>query len=370
MSEYDLRSFKRRINPYYDTLAHPTRVLGVRIPDENSQSTCTFTLVARYALTVNSNGVAAILIGKAGSARSGMVPFGEEVGTGKAPTTKFVVGFTNHAAASTAALFSDTVTTGSAPIQFPNWTQADDPIPSLFQSARLVSAGFSCFSSAAPLDLSGMYVAASLPRTLMTNYALSSITLDMVQSLPGALQYPLNDGKGVSMTYSPVDGDCLVFTGIDGHGTITEDTMSDPGQFIMAVSGATANSVIYCTYVGNYEAIPRATTLSFFNSDSAPDDPIAVAEAFNMRAEDKLVFNSTGDYNGIQASEGSQPHAMMKAFPSLGAHPEGGHHVLACPKRLNGKKLREVQDIEQKSTLDSILELVLPAAKALGSFLL
>jgi hypothetical protein len=311
-----LDSWSMRMNPYYQTLDKPNEYMGVRIPDDCTIKTSTFTIVKRFAVTVTSSGVAACLIGQgqatsSDSYESYLVPNPAVSSIGVTVPNSYVLGFTNHTAATSAALFSvATDASGSPQLSLAQWNAGSDSVPDLVGQARLVSGSLSARSTVSKMNNSGIFTAAFLPKGFVhanPSYVLSTLTADLVAELPGSFQMPVSEEKGFEIKYRPIDSTCVTYCdlGLDPSTlAVTIQDLYNPGAFLWCVTGAEAGSVIQCSLTLNYEGIPRANTLVFQNAvDSAKSDPIAMAEAYNAVADAPQVSEGTDLTDSLHSSE-------------------------------------------------------------------
>lgn len=381
----DIRRLESNMNPYYQTLKSPSHVVGVRIPDDGAVDTCTFSVVLRESITISSAGAGAIVFGATENNVMGLIPTSDAVdkngGAWSVPSsTPYVCGFKSGSLSSdTTGLFA---ASGPNPIEqltLPNWDSALAAIPSLMERVRLVSAGMSAISTAASTALSGTYVLASTTRGVLRQF-VPSVNSTLISQLPGAIQVPLNEGKGVSATYNPTDSFSFNFCDLDGSALTTNCPdynldLQDPGGFILGVVGATAGTTILVTLILNYEAIPLTQSLSFFNVSSAPQDPIALAEAVNMRESDIDARPGLGGLDGLSPTSGSggsssSAHPLLHRFPSLLASPGGGHSLISSPTRVSRRGNQPAGEFEQESTFEKILGMLLPVVKTVAPALL
>lgn len=360
-----------QMNLYYQTLAHPAETVGVRIPDDYSNDTVTFSLIKRFILTVNSNGVAAVAIGEAvfGNTVDGFfIPNITSSAVGNTSATDHIIGYTNHTAATTSALFSSNTTagTGSPPLKFTQWTSAGNSVDSLCTDVRLVSAGLSCRSTVGDLNNQGLYNAVSLPRGYLydNGYTLEGVGVSNIQAMDGVISVPVNTNKGIELTYQPDDEICLTWAPLLRAPTQSNPNdrgMYAPGGFLVCVSGAYATSTIQCTLVCNYEGIPISDQLIFQNAmASVPDDPIAIAEAFNERESDDLAKEGTSGYDGLHTeSFRSAKHAShaLTYLAALQDSPETDGIAVHGPRVLNFKNKKskgaKVKEKAQDETMFS-----------------
>lgn len=308
------------MNPYYLTLDEPAIYMGVRIPDDSDLNTVTFSLVKRITLTVSSNGVASLLLGQCYSAGA---PVGTLIPNPAVQTVggggSYVVGYKNNSAATAGALFNTAAGAGgSTPITLDSWNGTAQGVPSLCVSARLVSAGCTFRSTASTISNEGLFTGAFLPKGYVygqgSSYYMAGLTSDLVAAIPDSIQVPVNSPDGMTLKYQPLDETCRTFVDLDIDPTSTDIATQDlfnPGAFLFCATGASANTTIQVCLVMNFEGVPRYNTLVFQNAlDSAPDDPIAVAEAMNKISEQETAVAGTEGFDGLH-SETHQIKGMV-----------------------------------------------------------
>lgn len=309
-----MESWAMRSNPYFQTLDRPAEVLGVRIPDDCTIKTATFTCVKRFQCTVTSGGVAACLIGQVydGNPYGYIIPNPASSTVGGTATT-YVVGVKNHATATATTLFSNLATTaGSPPIVLDQWASTNMAVPNLISNVRLVSGMISAKSTVATMSNSGIYTAGFLPKGYMGSIPsggsnIGTISADFVAAVPGSVQEQVSTGKGVMIKYQPTDSTCTTYvdTTRDPSSLSSADQdLSNPGAFLWCVTGAAAGSIIQCTLVLNYEGVPRTGNLAYTNElGSAISDPIAIAEAGNSIRDRPTASPGSDITDSLHSSE-------------------------------------------------------------------
>jgi len=356
----------RRMNLYYQTLNAPAEVVGVRIPDGNDFETVVFTVLYRTSMLVGTtDGTAAMIIGMGGETGQAAFlipnPTPNDVGN-PADVLGHVLGYVSNPVNCDAATPFGVAAnaTSCLPVRFPSWTDAIVVPKSFVDQVRVVSAGVSAMSAANTLSDQGSYVAAFLPQGLLdaggpdgTVINLSELNQDTILTIPGSLRSSINEHKGISMSYTPTNPLCYQYSPFNNIPvSISEKAAASPGGFIICAFGASANTTINVEIVVNYEGIPCNNTLNFFPGalDSVVDDPIAVAEALNLRDSEDSVKEDIDGYAGLDGGERtskggrklSAPHPLLKALTphfGHGTNPSlGGFAVHAKIRRFSSKK--------------------------------
>lgn len=209
-------------------------------------------------------------------------------------------------AASTVDLFPPTVGTDQAPFTFTEWV-ADVGVPTLYQKARLVSAGISIDYLGSALNAKGRMTLASVPRrTLRSSMQGGDLTLVMIQNLVGAKIIPINKLKTGSLTYRPLDEMDRMYTDLTAEYDCTsmvfhDDDMSLGNEFFVVIDGAEGSATCQITAVFNYEAIPKLGTLNLVQPTYSRNDPIELSMVSN--AIEKVPTVHAGGGRATQALE-------------------------------------------------------------------
>jgi len=355
----------KRMNPYYMTLSQPSQYVGYRIPTADFDASCAFTIVYRSNFTTNANGCGGAMYGYGGNASdslANLIPLPTSINFNLLAYT-YVFGMTNNSAAPyTNAPFTWTGSSANDPIPeiLPGWNASNATIPATFQAVRLVSAGLAVECTASRYTAAGSLIGASVPKAFLKDASLTSITTTLVKSYPGAVVCPVNEFKGISMTYNPSDPSCYDYVPVGTSGG-DPSYKAQVGTFIVVVEGAPASCSFNTTIVLNYEGIPQTDKLSFISVQPTLDDPIALAEADNARQEDPLVVANTKGFGGLH--ESAHSHALssvMEASPvntpkcSMALHKT----PMYCPCLNQGTSTPKTK--EEKTMFESIADMILP----------
>jgi hypothetical protein len=187
--------------------------------------------------------------------------------------------------ATTSDLFS-----GASPITLSGWASNADIIPSFYVKARLVSAGLVVQYLGAPLGAKGKASFAFAPRNSLRTFSSSGLTVTKLLSVPGARILPVNTLAVPVVLYQPQDGVSLEYVDLTSTSVATNGSVWDTdanlraavgGEIVVAFDGCTSGDSVQCTFVANYEGIPRTNALNIISSMSSPNDPIALTHALN-----------------------------------------------------------------------------------------
>jgi hypothetical protein len=215
----------------------------------------------------------------------------------------------------------------------------------------------------------------SFPRNNWEVEQLQNINVQVLNETPNTVIEPLNRGRGVSATYNPEGNACLEFLNPQNSVDSTVDwDRGEVGGFVLIVSGAVSGTTIICTTILNYEGLPSSNALSFVSSVQMPFDPLGMADATNLREEDRLVESGLQGMDGLTPTSPSSAsaHAVTNHYPLLlgtGSHSQV--HSTGVLRRARGSPRNSrdrMQEAPQLSTFERVLQMVLPlAAKFLGA---
>jgi hypothetical protein len=323
------------INPYLQTLLDPFNTRGVKVPDMVTAPSAPFTIVKRLSVTVNAQGVAGVCMGIAfqnGTVCHGsLVPFNDTTAWAPSPqegsdgardkeskTSKkkekqdeptltpkpYVVGQYTGTAATGSGLWDGTDTaTGAQTFYFDQWNDTTNTngqgVTSLFQSARLVSAGLFAEYYGTPLDAKGKWTYVATTRNSFIRERNTVPGIGDLLALPDARVTPINKMRGVNVVYKPKDSvslnycdkltEAMDFTATTSNGqqVFNWNTVQSylGSEFYIVADGCTPGTSIYFTYIGHYEGIPKMSALSIVDAETSISDPIALSHAYNVVSE-------------------------------------------------------------------------------------
>jgi len=330
----DVPKYLKQTNPYFQTLANPANVHGVRIPDGGGVETITFTEVVRSTMCSSASAGyegAATIIGVSqmnkDNEKNPIFPYSLVPACAfKGSAYPYYLG-ARTTAGNTEYLF--TAADFDSPTKFiPH--PALSIIASNCTQIRLVSAGIHVYPTCSSLQNAGTLYMAVLPRGLSalnwwTNVAdtnTGTMTRAIAKTLPGLVAIPVSDNKGLSAHYVPTDESCNLFAVMSTSDNISADGAEfmkhDTGGFIAFADGLTAGAVISFNIelCFNFEAIPA--TNAFVPTQGPPvDDPLAMAAGVNMIKEEEPAKRGAGGFDGI--SSGDHELITSAAYKSVAA---------------------------------------------------
>lgn len=390
-------------NAYYQTLAHPANVMGVKIPDGGGLETLTLTEIVRTTMVSGASSTTnkcAAIFGvneltasndKAANCYSSLVPAGDTAGS-------YPYGLGMVGVGSTTVLFKTGLTQIFHPIE--------PIVRTTFAMMRLVSAGLHVYPTANFTLTDGTLYGAFIPKGKSTAGMLrgvsdaagpveSSFTVATAKTLPGLVTVPVNMPGGLNLRYAPTDEGCMQFAIMNSVDALTDDSVEwarhDIGGFIVFADGCNSNAAVTFNIelVLNFEAIPMSN--AFIPTSGPPiDDPLGLATATNLIKEEDTARAGPGGFEGM-ASGHHEVTTMalykplqtslvvpvvasgkVKTGSEVSIAAEGGYlmpqkPVVAlskgAPKHLGRAQARYAAAPAQKDTFTSVLEMVLPLAE-------
>lgn len=378
-------------NAYFQTIAHPADVFGVKIPDGCYDESATVTEFARFQFDGGTNGYRAVMIGETltdGSStityRGSLLPGEEDMtGTGALPWHLL---FSGVATATALDIFWGGAGGGSTWMTHPG--QAT--FTSTFRMVRLVSCGIRVTCAAAPLTAKGWLTVAALPRGMSRQgfFTSAATTLSSVLTLPGAKTVPLNDlGGGLSAIYRPLDNACLEYAVMSNDLAAGErDDLNwmrhDIGGFIVVAHGTDQLALppFLIEFVGNYELTPKTNAVLVTTSPSY-SDPLALSHALNRAEDIEPVKHSANGFDGTGKEDHPMQAVSLANVELPGVAPKKGATATAVDasamggvsqmkfsasskmKSANRSIARQVDDGQPEDTFTRIMSVVLPLAE-------
>jgi len=293
----------KSLNSYYRTLEDPFHITGEKIPDLDTSQSAAFFLRQKFTLQTNSSGNAFLMVGKTPDSFSwsaSLVPH-PTYGSGAKPNnnnlTPVNVGapspaYYYHAIAyTTNSVTVNQLNAGTETlIEWSNWSYSNPAVPSRYTHCRLVSYGLSCQALAATNNSSGKISACFLPKDkidpVYATYGNTYVTLPMIEEQLEAIIVPLNEFKPFTMRYKPLDNSCLEYTNnynVVPGGTDASKILgggANVGTFLVAVTGAAANTAIQVVLHGNYEGVYTNSSFGLSGTTQAHVDVLALNHAF------------------------------------------------------------------------------------------
>lgn len=283
---------KLGVNPYLELLLDPFNARSAKIVDDQSYPSSTFKVVCRVPLDINAQGIAGVCFGNylrsSGDPVGGLVPLRLLDPPG---VYDFIIAQTTPSGATETSLFGEQIGQTDA-VKLSQWSAQDEGVPSLFNNVRLVAAGLSCHFSGTELDSKGRIVVVSTPfQDYWDQQSSSSVSVEALLSLPGAIQVPVNQLKGAIALYKPVDYSSFDYVDLDGTACFVDSSdypifyqglNNRPGVLTAVLTGGEPSASVLFTCVLHYEGIPRSSTLNLIDSDPSPNDPLELAQTMNV----------------------------------------------------------------------------------------
>ncbi len=383
-----VRKFLTGLSAYEATLLDPFNVHAVKIPDFNTTPSFPVTVVQRYNLTVNAQGVTGIALGIfcpptiTTSNIAGLIPL-----LNSGTVAYRAIGCTPASSATSSTVFS-TASTGIGLTCFPPaGTTPTQDIGSIATHVRLASLGLSIVYTGTPLDAKGSIAIASVQRQYaedVLNFpVVNQIGADDIMAMPGSSVVPVNHLEGASAVYKPQDFTQHVYVelaksyGGGNTGTVTTGPsdygidISQLGQLYIACTGCTADATFVATLVANYECLPKLNTMNIVNVAPSPADPRSMSRAATTvaAAPTTMPFAVTSE-NSSSTVSGAGVHTMSATASSSPAESQLTS-VLAGDTGIV-EKIGNVMDTGKKiyNSVSPFLDKVLPMAEeALAAFL-
>jgi len=343
-------------NPYLQSLLDPFGVQGAKIPDAVLYPSATFSIVDRRTTTVNAQGVAFGVYGLA--AQTSQVSWGSLIPVDMTAqgviSRAYVVGMLTGASSTPTDLFP--VSGGPQYLTFDQWNSSTNTVGSAFEKTRLVSCGMALTYLGAPLNAKGKITLAFAPRGFIRAIASSATSVDRISKIPGAIVVPVNELKGGTTIYKPMDLESLRY--VDGDITYDPTTEEEwevqlphvmGGELFAIVDGATVGDSIQITSVFNYEGLPKLNTFNLVSASPSLSDPISLANAMNVTTQSPSVFPTSypsfemkasggGFYSGQAKLPASQGTAMtvVPGIPSIHPITKTGNSSSGLQKFISG----------------------------------
>lgn len=398
----EVERWQKSNNPYYQTLAHPANVCGVKIPDGGGLETLTMTEVVRTTMTTGAtaatNKCAAIFgVNEVQSTDSkqcccyqSLVPAGDPEGS-----YPYALGLKGVGNADQA------IKTAYEQIFHP----AEPIVRGTFRMMRLVSGGLHVYPTMNFTLTDGTLYGAFLPKGCSTLGFLKSVNtttgpqesallISTLKTLPGLVTVPVSAQGGLNLRYVPTDEGCMDFALMNDTDALINDSVEwarhDIGGFVVFADGC--NSAAAVTFnielVLNFECVPKSN--AFVPTSGPPlDDPLGLATATNLIKEEETARAGPGGFDGLStghheltAHAAYKPLQSVLQVPNYGATKgraesvsvtaEGGCLVptkptvvlsRGAPKHLARTQAKYAEAPAQDDSFTSILKMVLPLAE-------
>lgn len=279
-----------RMNPWLNTLANPFDIHGVRVPDDITAESCTFSIWDHRQLQTNSNGIVSLCYGCANSTmpaspKGGLVPM-----LTNPSTDSYAVGcFNNNAALTTTNIFGNSGLTSPTTITFPQWNSISTTVPKLFSQVRLVSVGVSIQFTGNLLNAQGTITLVSAPRRWLRefpgqNFNIGGITLATLQSHPSVQILSIPKYMGGSVVWKPIDEFSYKYSDTQHIIDTASEEYPDEclgGELYVVVSGAVANQTFQVDACFNYEGIASTNQMDLLEPQISKFDSLCMEHTLN-----------------------------------------------------------------------------------------
>jgi hypothetical protein len=249
----------------------------------------TFSIKKQITLTVNSAGVAGLVLGwcfEGGVIAGTLCPCNTDANAGG-----YEIGMVFSGSASETNLLLPG-TPAYYGITLDQWNSTTSPIPVFYSNVRVVSAGLTGIYTANDFNSDGTITIASCPRNtlkgkLVAEGSSPTLSIDQVNALNGAETCSINVQKGASAVLKPIDSLSLAYYSpsqqyIEGA-DMPEQLLG--GEMYYVVSGATEGTTHLVTLIINCEGIPVSNQFNLIATSPSFSDPIALAQAQNVCSE-------------------------------------------------------------------------------------
>jgi hypothetical protein len=222
----------------------------------------------------------------------------------------YVVGMVNVSGSTTSNLFGPIgASTTPAPIVFSAWRPDNNVVGDLYDKVRLVSAGVAVNYTGVLTTATGTTTVGFLPRASYLRQAVTdgtAVSIEAIQTIPGARVLPNNDLVGGTVFYRPQDNKSLEYT---SESIVYDDlTVTSPdafpqeamgGEIYVVVTGAPAGATVQITSIFNYEGIPVTSNFDLVSTTPSLSDPISLSHALNTIQTAPTSVGSTSEAQGL-----------------------------------------------------------------------
>jgi hypothetical protein len=246
---------------YYKTLDQPFKINGVKIPDESTYPSSTFTISYKFTQTAIAAGAPAT-----GNFLGFMIDGYQGGGMLRQANTYTGV-----------ATGWGTFGAGADPTRgpLPNWAD----VISVYQEVRVVSAGMSVKPSMSSLSDQGTMYAVSIPAKARD---FSADTIYQTNASYGkgytSVSCPVKDG-GACICYRPTDPRNFIYS--DPNKVLPSGDIEYLGGVVFAVFGCASGATFDFRIDVNYEGIPRYNTINLVSPTPSDRDGVEMDSAIN-----------------------------------------------------------------------------------------
>lgn len=299
----NIDAFTRTRSPYYKTLEDPFRFNGVKIPDDSTYPTSTFSVSFKRQLSANQ------YAGGSGYYVGYMVNSWQPYGcmnylSAWDGTPTGTMTWTSDPAGGT-PIVSD-----GGPVH--NW----DEISQLYREGRIVSAGMTVMPAMSSLSDKGVEYAVNIPvmeRDYTAKTDADFNTLSGIQNAFTSIQCPVRDG-GACVCYRPCDPRSFTYT--DWQNPTTGEPNLYYGGAIFIADGVENAATFEVTIVLNFEAIPNNSSFSLVSPSPSPRDTMEMDHALNaIQAKPAVESGAAATKKALDTATSGVVHNNAKAAP-------------------------------------------------------
>jgi len=310
--------------PYYETVAEPAKVVGVKIPDGGGISTAAVTCVDYYTMASTPGqpvpGVCGCCFGyytpSSSSDLASLIPNGTE-GAGGGYIFGMLSGQNGLGPVTGTQPFSGTPSLA----YLSGFATFDDTVAGTVAGIRLVSGQMEIIGLASNFVNQGEIIYGYVPPYVLDCLYTDngSIDFNSLKTVPGIKVAALAKNQVYVARYLPLDSNSTNFLDYDYYETSSANILRDRGAFIAICQGVANDKNIFfdVKVTMNYEIVPKATAVSYVSSSPCDNDPVGYAFAQNqMRSMESAVVRnsvSTVSANPLSSSGGMVP-AKPKPF--------------------------------------------------------
>lgn len=261
MPSFNMDRLVETHSDYYKTLDQPFKINGVKIPDETTFPSSTFTISYKFTQT-------AIAVGAPGSGNFlGLMIDGYQGG-----------GMVRYASAHNGvATVWTPLSAGADPNRgpLPNWAD----VIGVYQEVRVVSAGLSVKPSMSSLSDQGTMYAISIPAK-DRSFDAGTIYQSATSFGKGftSVTCPVKDG-GACVCYRPTDPRNFIYA--DPNEVLPGGNINYLGGAVFAVIGCASAATFDFRIDVNYEGIPRYNTINLVSPTPSDRDSVEMDSAIN-----------------------------------------------------------------------------------------
>lgn len=283
----NLESFTRTRSSYFRTLEDPFRNDGVKIPDDSTFPSSTFSVsFKRQINAIESSDTGTWFCGYMVNSWQ---PFG-----------CLNYALTYHSGTGAISWMSDSfggtvIVPEGGPVH--NWPEIEE----LYREGRIVSAGITIMPAMSSMSDKGVLYSTNIP-VMNIDYSAKTdtdfSTLSGIQNSFTSIQSPIRDG-GSCVCYRPCDPRSYTYSDWSSP-TSGEPNLYYGGAVVFAV-GLDSEAVMEVTIVINFEAIPNNSSFSLVSPTPSPRDTLEMDHATNEIA--KIPAVEAGDGATKKAQE-------------------------------------------------------------------